>query len=69
MLPHHLYILLPPTAILHLSAALRRWVRVHLPLAAGHGDIDEAPGVCDSLLRAALWGLLLLLGFDLRLTC
>lgn len=44
---------------------LRGWVRVHLSLAAGHGDVDETAGVCDSLLGAALWGLLLLLWLDL----
>ena len=40
-------------------------VRVHLPLAAGHGDIDETAGVLDALLRAALRRLLLLLRLDL----
>ena len=37
----------------------------HLSLATGHGDVDEAAGVCDSLLCAALGGLLLLLGLNL----
>lgn len=37
----------------------------HLPLAAGHGDVYEAAGISDSLLGAALGGLLLLLGLDL----
>lgn len=44
---------------------LRGRVRVHLSLAAGHGDVYETAGVDDSLLRAALGGLLLLLGLDL----
>jgi len=47
------------------STALRGWVGVHLSLAAGHGDVDEAASVCDSLLRAALGRLLLLLWLDL----
>lgn len=44
---------------------LRQGGESYLPLATGHGDIDEAAGVCDSLLRAALWRLLLLLWLDL----
>ena len=40
-------------------------VGVHLPLAAGHGDVDEAAGVEDALVGAALGRLLLLLGLDL----
>ena len=44
---------------------LRSRVGVHLPLATGHGDVDETAGVCDSLLRAALGRLLLLLWLDL----
>jgi len=37
----------------------------YLALAAGHGNVDEAAGVCEPLLGAALGRLLLLLGFDL----
>ena len=40
-------------------------VGVHLPLAAGHGDVYEAAGVSEPLLGAALGGLLLLLGLNL----
>jgi hypothetical protein len=36
-----------------------------LPLATGHGDVDETAGVSESLLGAALGGLLLLLGLNL----
>jgi hypothetical protein len=36
-----------------------------LALATGHGDVDEAAGVSEPLLRAALGGLLLLLGLNL----
>jgi hypothetical protein len=36
-----------------------------LALATGHCDVDEAAGVSEPLLRAALGGLLLLLGLDL----
>lgn len=36
-----------------------------LALATGHGDVDETAGVCEPLLRAALGGLLLLLGLNL----
>ena len=39
---------------------------IHLPLATSHGDVDESASVCDSLLRAALWRLLLLLRLDLH---
>lgn len=38
---------------------------IHLPLAAGHGDVDEAAGVGNPLLGAALGSLLLLLRLDL----
>jgi hypothetical protein len=41
----------------------------NLPLATGHGDVDEATGVSESLLRAALGGLLLLLGLNLLPAC
>jgi hypothetical protein len=37
----------------------------YLALATGHGNVDEAAGVCEPLLGAALGRLLLLLGFDL----
>lgn len=37
----------------------------YLALASGEGDVDETAGVCESLLRAALGGLLLLLGLNL----
>jgi hypothetical protein len=40
-------------------------VGVHLALAAGHDDVHEAAGVCETLLRAALGDLLLLLLLDL----
>lgn len=39
--------------------------KTDLPLATGHGDVDETAGVCEPLLRAALGGLLLLLGLNL----
>ena len=39
--------------------------RTYLPLATGHRHVDEAPGVGNALLRAALGGFLLLLRFDL----
>ena len=42
--------------------------RTHLSLAARHRDVDEAPGVRESLLCPTLGGLLLLLGFDLAST-
>jgi hypothetical protein len=38
---------------------------VYLALAASHRDIHEAASISYSLLRAALGGLLLLLGLDL----
>ncbi len=38
-----------------------------LPLAAGHGDVDETAGVSEPLLGATLRGLLLLLGLNLSL--
>lgn len=41
----------------------------NLPLATGHGDVDEAAGVSEPLLRAALGGLLLLLGLNLFPQC
>ncbi len=44
---------------------LRGRVGVHLALAAGHDDVHEAAGVGDTLLRAALGDLLLLLLLDL----
>ena len=44
---------------------LRGRVRIHLALAAGHGNVYEAAGVYDALLRAALGDLLLLLRLDL----
>jgi hypothetical protein len=37
----------------------------NLPLATGEGNVHEAAGVCDSLLRPALGGLLLLLRLNL----
>jgi hypothetical protein len=40
-------------------------VLTDLPLATGHGDVDEAAGVSEPLLGAALGGLLLLLGLNL----
>lgn len=40
-------------------------ITTDLPLATGHGDVDEAAGVSEPLLRAALGGLLLLLGLNL----
>ena len=36
-----------------------------LPLATGHGDVDETASVSEPLLGAALGGLLLLLGLNL----
>jgi hypothetical protein len=50
---------------LPMSNCLRSGVGVHLPLATGHGDVDEAAGVSEPLLGAALGGLLLLLGLNL----
>jgi hypothetical protein len=64
-MPPLLHIFLSPPASLRDTIHLRSRVGVHLPLAAGHGDVDEAAGVLDALLRAALGGLLLLLWFDL----
>ncbi len=40
----------------------------NLPLATGEGNVHETAGVCDSLLRAALGGLLLLLGLNLLIS-
>lgn len=42
-----------------------RKVLSYLPLSAGHGDVDEAAGVLDALVGAALGGLGLLLGLNL----
>ena len=56
--------MLVPNA-LPMSNCLRSGVGVHLPLATGHGDVDEAAGVSEPLLGAALGGLLLLLGLNL----
>jgi len=52
-----------PSSVSYVS--LRCRVGVHLPLAAGHSDVDEATGVCDALLRPAFGRLLLLLRLDL----
>ncbi len=41
-------------------------VQTYLPLPTSHRNIDESPRVCDSLLCAALWGLLLFLWFNLK---
>ena len=38
---------------------------MYLSLSTSHGDVNETASVCDSLLRAALGGLLLLLLLDL----
>ena len=38
---------------------------MYLALATGHGDVDEAAGVENTLVGAALGLLLLLLGLDL----
>lgn len=40
-----------------------------LALATGHCDVDEAAGVSEPLLRAALGSLLLLLGLNLLPVC
>jgi hypothetical protein len=37
----------------------------NLPLATGESNVHETAGVCDSLLRSALGGLLLLLRLNL----
>ncbi len=37
----------------------------NLPLATGESNVYESAGVCDTLLSAALGGLLLLLGLNL----
>ncbi len=37
----------------------------NLPLATGESNVNESAGVCDSLLRAALGGLFLLLRLNL----
>ena len=44
---------------------LRARVGVHLALATGESNVDETASVCESLLRAALRSLLLLLLLDL----
>jgi hypothetical protein len=49
----------------HRGRALRIAVLTDLPLATGHGDVDEAAGVSEPLLGATLGGLLLLLGLNL----
>lgn len=54
-----------PTPSSKFFASLRRWVGVHLPLAAGHSDVYKAAGVGDALLRSALRRLLFLLWLDL----
>jgi len=55
---------LPPPSLPSLIG-LCGWVGVHLPLATGESDIHESAGVCDTLLRATLGGLLLLLRLNL----
>lgn len=49
------------------SALVLKWSikSTDLALATGHGDVDEAASVSEPLLRAALGGLLLLLGLNL----
>jgi len=47
------------------GSCLRGRVGVHLSLATGHGDVHETASVLDSLLCAALGGLLLLLRLNL----
>lgn len=42
--------------------------KAYLSLATHHRNIDESAGVLNSLLRSALGGLLLLLGFDLKVS-
>ena len=37
----------------------------NLSLSSGEGDVHETAGVCESLLRATLWSLLLLLWLNL----
>lgn len=39
-----------------------------LPFATGHGDVDKATGVCDTLLGPSLRHLLLLLRFHLSVS-
>lgn len=41
-------------------------VIAYLSLSTGHGDVHESTSVLNSLLRAALWCLLLLLWFNLK---
>jgi len=57
----------PPLSLARPSPiiALCGWVGVHLPLSSGEGDVHESACVCDSLLRATLRGLLLLLRLNL----
>lgn len=43
----------------------RESMHAYLPLPTRHRHVDEAPRVCDSLLRSALGGLFLLLRFNL----
>merc|ERR1712014_167705 len=62
---HRISVFISPHSRSQRILPLRGRVRVHLSLAAGHGDVYETAGVDDSLLRAALGGLLLLLGLDL----
>ena len=38
---------------------------MYLALATGHGNVDETAGIQDTLVGAALGGLLLLLGLNL----
>merc|ERR1712093_840418 len=52
-----------PTLIVELAVYVV--AGVHLPLATSEGNVHETAGVCDSLLRAALGGLLLLLWLNL----
>lgn len=41
-------------------------VDAYLPLATSQSNVHETAGICDSLLRATLGGLLLLLGLNLE---
>jgi hypothetical protein len=63
---HPLHDILFPAYSPSFSSSLRCRIRVHLPLPTSHGNIHEAAGVLDALLRAALGGLFLLLGLDLH---
>jgi hypothetical protein len=53
--------------LVSVCCSLRAYHRdgAHLSLATGHGDVHETASVLDSLLCAALRGLLLLLGLNL----